>query len=84
MSKYTNYQLSEEFRDRHGFNEGDLFFLKEALEAYTEQQAKTIKEMEDQGRQSVVSPAFFKQLAEDLLLKAESFLAKRDVFDDEE
>ena len=84
MSKYTNYQLSEEFRDRHGFNQGDLFFLKEALELYTEQQAKTIKEMEDNGGQSIVSAAFFKQLADNLLLKAESFLAKRDVFDDEE
>jgi len=82
--KYTDYQLSEEFRDRHGFNEGDLFFLKEALGAYSDLQAKTIKEMEDRGEQSIVSAAFFQQLAEGILLKAESFLAKRDTFDDEE
>lgn len=82
--KYTDYQLSEEYRDRHGFNEGDLYFLKEALGAYASLQAKLIKEMEDKGQQSIVAPAFFQQLAEGLLLKAESFLVKRDTFDDEE
>jgi hypothetical protein len=84
MSKYTNYQLSEEFRDRHGFNEGDIFFLKEALEVYAEHQAKAIQKQEEDGGQSIVSAAFFEQLADDLLLKAKSFLVKRDVFDDEE
>lgn len=82
--KYTDYQLSEEYRDRHGFNQGDLFFLKEALGAYALQQEKIIKEMEDKGERSIVSPAFFQQLTEGLILKAESFLVKRDTFDDEE
>ena len=82
--KYTDYQLSEEYRDRHGFNQGDLFFLKEALGAYALQQEKIIKEMEDKGQQSIVAPAFFQQLAEGLILKAESFLVKRDTFNDED
>ena len=81
--KYTDYQLSEEFRDRHGFNEGDLHFLKEALQLFTQEQSKTIKEMEDRGEQSIVSPAFFQQLADNLILKAESFLVKREVFEEE-
>ena len=82
--KYTDYELSQEYRDRHGFNQGDLYFLKEALNSFADQQEKLIKEMEEQGKQSVVAPAFFKQLTENLLLKAESFLVKRDTFDEEE
>ena len=82
--KYTDYQLSEEYRDRHGFNQGDIYFLKEALNTFAQEQEKIIKEMEKEGKQSVVAPAFFRQLAEGLVLKAESFLVKRDTFDDEE
>ena len=82
--KYTDYQLSEEYRDRHGFNKGDLYFLKEALNIFADQQAKIIKELEEQGKQSIVTPAFYKQLAEGLLLKAESFLVKHDTFNEED
>ena len=81
--KYTDYQLSEEYRDRHGFNQGDLYFLKEALNTFAQEQEKIIKEMEDRGEQSIVAPAFFKQLADNLILKAESFLVKRDTFEEE-
>ena len=81
--KYTDYQLSEEYRDRHGFNQGDLYFLKEALNLFAQEQEKIIKEMEKEGKQSVVAPAFFKQLADNLILKAESFLVKREVFEEE-
>lgn len=82
--KYTDYQLSAEYRDRHGFNQGDLFFLKEALGMYVKAQAEEIDRIEKEGGQSIVAPAFFEQLAESLLLKAEAFLYNRPTFEDEE
>lgn len=84
MSKYTAYDLSEEYRDRHGFNQGDLYFLKEALKTFTQEQTKAIKKMEKEGKQSIVSPLFFQQLSNDLIWKVEAFLTKPDTFDDEE
>lgn len=84
MSKYTAYDLSEEYRDRHGFNQGDLYFLKEALKTFVQQETKTIKEMEKEGKQSIVSPLFLQQLSNDLIWKVEAFLTKPDTFDEEE
>jgi len=82
--KYTDYDLSEEYRDRHGFNQGDLYFIKEALKTFVQQQTETIKEMEEQGKQSIVSPLFLQQLSNDLIWKVEAFLTKPDIFDEEE
>ena len=84
MSKYTDYDLSEEYRDRHGFNQGDLYFLKEALKTFVQQETKAIKEMEKEGKQSIVSPLFLQQLSNDLIWKVEAFLTKPDTFDEEE
>ena len=84
MNKYTNYELSQEYRDRHGFNQGDIYFLKEAMKTFTQEQTKAINEMEEEGKQSIVAPAFFEQLANDLVWKMEAFLTKPDIYDDQE
>ena len=74
--KYTDYQLSEEYRDRHAFNQGDLFFLKDALESYANKIGNEIREMQEKGKQPIATPEFFEQMAQDLLSKAQQWTDK--------
>lgn len=72
----SNYKLSQEYRDRFAFNQGDLFFLKDALDNYANKIGKEIREMQEKGKQPIATPEFFKQLAEGLLSKAEQWTDK--------
>lgn len=84
MTKYTQYQMTEEFRDRNGFNQADMFLMKEALNLFASQMRKAVDEMEANGSSSIIGANFYQQRADDLLLKAESWVTIPDTFDDED
>ena len=84
--KYTDYQLSEEYRDRFALNNGEMYLIKEALFAYAEQARQEVLALEKEGKQSIIGSEFYQHLANDVLLKLDAWIEKpaRDTFDDEE
>ena len=71
-----SYKLSQEYRDRNAFNQGDLYFLKEALEFWSNAVGEDINKMLEEGKRPIATPEFFKQMAHDLLSKAEQWTDK--------
>ena len=71
-----DYKLTQEYRDRFAFNQGDIYFLKDALEYYADKVGKEIKDLQDQGKQPIATPEFFQHLAEGLLNKAQQWTDK--------
>lgn len=71
-----DYKLTQEYRDRFAFNQGDIYFLKEALECYADKVGKEIEQLQQEGKQPIATPEFFKQLAEGLLDKAQQWTDK--------
>ena len=71
-----DYKLTQEYRDRFAFNQGDIFFLKDALEYYANKVGEEIKELQEQGKQPIATPEFFKQLADGLIDKAQQWTDK--------
>ena len=71
-----DYKLSQEYRDRFAFNQGDIYFLKDALEYYANKVGQEIKELQDQGKRPIATPEFFEQLSEGILSKAQQWTDK--------
>ena len=72
----SDYKFTQEYRERFAFNQGDLFFLKDALDSYAHKIGKEIREMQEKGKQPIATPEFFEQLAQGLLSKAEQWTDK--------
>lgn len=72
----SSYKFTEEYRERFAFNKGDMFLLKEALTLYADKAREEVQALEKEGKRSIIGPEFYKQMAEDLLLKAEQWLEK--------
>ena len=71
-----DYKLTQEYRDRFAFNQGDIYFLKEALEFWSNKVGEDINKMLEEGKRPIATPEFFKQLADGLIDKAQQWTDK--------
>lgn len=57
----TDYKLSDEYRERFSFNQGERYWIEQAFELYV----KTAYEQID-AETSIISPGYIKQLFKDI------------------
>ena len=56
----NDYKLSEEYRDRFSFNQGERYWIEEAFKLYVDQAAASIPE------DSIITAGYVKQLFKDI------------------
>lgn len=78
------YELSEEYRDRFAFNEGERHWMTRAFQVYKEGMQKELRKMADDGKQTLIHPRFFDQFFIDIENKLDCWTDKRKPLEEEE
>lgn len=79
----SNYKYSLEYRERHGFNGADLYWMEEAFKLFSEKAAEELEQEEKSGRRLIYTASFFPQMFEDILSKAKQWSNPPKVYKDE-
>ena len=66
-----DYKLTQEYRDRHALNGGDLYWIKEAFASHGEAMRSEIQTMVDEGKRPIMTPEFPALMLQDILSKLE-------------
>lgn len=56
----TDYKLTDEYRDRFAFNQGERYWMEQAFRVYIDQAEASIPE------DSIITPGYIKQLFKDI------------------
>tara|TARA_R110002153_G_scaffold174580_2_gene327816 strand:+ start:3492 stop:3734 length:243 start_codon:yes stop_codon:yes gene_type:complete len=79
----NDYKYTEEYRDRYGFNEGDINFITMAMTHYADTMKEEIKAMEDNGKTSMFRPSFFYQKSKDITSLLEYWKKELPVYEED-
>jgi len=83
MSTYTDYELSEEYRDRFSLNKGERYWMSEAFKFYKREIQEELKGMIEKGERPFIHPSFFDQFFIDIENKLDMWMKTEKVYEDE-
>jgi len=83
MSTYTDYELSEEYRDRFSLNKGERYWMSEAFKFYKREIQEELKGMIEKGECPFINPIFFDQFFIDIENKLDMWMKTENVYEDE-
>lgn len=83
--KENNYELSEEYRERFAFNQGERYWIQEAFDMYTKNIKEELEREIAKGKNPVIMPSFFDGLFETINYKLDAWMREdRAVLQDSE
>lgn len=65
-----SYKYSTEYRERFGFNGGELYWMEEAFKLFCEKATEQVKRAEKDGKPLVFTESYFPMMFKDILSKA--------------
>ena len=81
---YSDYEFSEEYRNRFAFNKGERYWMSEAFNFYKKEvQAQLQKDIE-RGNPPIVMPIFFDQFFKDIENKLDMWMQKERKYEEED
>jgi hypothetical protein len=83
--KKNDYKLSAEYRERFALNEGERYWMQEAIDLYSKMAKEELEHEMKQGKRLVIAPAFFDGLFDTISGKLDAWMQEeRTVLQDSE
>jgi len=68
-----SYKYSTEYRERFGFNGGELYWMEEAFKLFCEKAAEQVRKSDEEGKQLIFTEDYFPLVFKDILEKAKQW-----------
>jgi hypothetical protein len=66
----SKYKYSTEYRERFGFNGGEIYWMEQAFELFCEKATEQVKQAEKDGKPLIFTESYFPMVFKDILSKA--------------
>tara|TARA_Y100000385_G_C12719510_1_gene478021 strand:- start:75 stop:332 length:258 start_codon:yes stop_codon:yes gene_type:complete len=79
-----SYKYSLEYRERFGFNGGEIYWMEQAFELFCEKAAEQVKQSEKDGKPLIFTESYFPMVFKDIVEKAKQWSNQPKTYPDHE